>query len=300
MAAKIFAGSASPNLAKLISQKSKIPLGKIEVGHFSDTESDVWIQEDVNNANVFIVQSTSAPTNDHIIELALIADALKRSGANKITAVIPYYGYARKEKQSREGEPISAKVVANILTTSGITKVITVDLHADPIVGFFDVPVVHLSAKEVLAAAVKGERLTSPVVVAPDVGGVRRARNFASLLEAPLVVIEKKRNIHERETLEVLSISGESLGETAIILDDIISTGTTIIKAAEALKAKGVKRVLVCATHGVLAGDAVKNLENSTIDKVIVTDTITTGIKSKKIEIASTAPLLANCLREEI
>ena len=297
---KIFAGSSNPNLASSISEISRIPLGKIDIGKFSDSEIDVWIEDDVNNSNVFIIQSNSKPVNDNIIELLLIADAVRRSGAHKITAVIPYFGYSRKEKQSRRGEPISAKVIADLIITSGINKVICLDLHADAIVGFFDVPVIYLSALEILAAKLKEEKFTDPVVVAPDVGGVKRARNFASLLNAPLAGIEKHRQTDKRDQLEVLSMSGEVSGDTAIIIDDVISTGGTIIESANALKKKGVKKIIVCATHGVFAGDAIKNLENSPVDKLIVTDSIGQITKSKKIEVVSTASLFASCLSQEI
>ena len=297
---KIFAGSSNPNLAKLVSQKSKIPLGDIELGNFSDGEVDVWVKNDVNNSDVFILQSNSTEVNKHIVELALIADALKRSGAHKITAVIPYFGYSRKEKQSRPGEPISAKVVADLITSSGINKIICLDLHADAIVGFFNVPVIYLSALETLANRIRKEKLSSPVVVAPDVGGVRRARNFAAYLNAPLAVIEKHRQTNKRDAIEVLSITGELIGDTAIIVDDIISTGGTIIESAQVLKRKGVKKVIVCAIHGVFAGNAIKNLEKSPIDKIFVTDSIANRIKNNKIQNVSVAGLFANCLLQEI
>src|SRR3989338_1894305 len=184
---KIFTGSSNPTLTKLVSQKSKIDIGEIELGTFSDGEIDVWVKEDVNNSDVFILQSNSTPVNNHIVELALIADAVKRSGAHKITAVIPYFGYSRKEKQSRPGEPISAKVVADLITSSGINKVICLDLHADAIVGFFNVPVIYLSALDVLAKRIKKEKLIDPLVVSPDTGGVKRSRNFATLLDAPQI-----------------------------------------------------------------------------------------------------------------
>src|SRR3989338_10535477 len=177
---KIFAGSSNTTLTKLVSQKSKITLGKIDIGRFQDGEIDVWVEDDVNNSNVFILQSNSTPVNDHIVELALIADALRRSGAHKITAVIPYFGYSRKEKQNRSGEPISAKVIADLIIASGINKVVCLDLHADAVVGFFDVPVIYLSALGILAERLKKEKLTNAIVVAPDVGGVKRARNFAA------------------------------------------------------------------------------------------------------------------------
>lgn len=297
---KIFAGSSNPRLAQNISKLSKIPLGKIDLGKFSDSEIDVWVEDDINNSNVFILQSNSNPVNDNIIELLLIADALRRSGAHKITAVIPYFGYSRKEKQSRRGEPISAKVIADLLITSGINKVVCLDLHADAIVGFFDVPVIYLSALGILAKKLQEEKLVNPIVVAPDVGGVKRARNFASILNAPLAVIEKHRQTDVRDKMEVLSMSGEVSGDTAIIIDDVISTGGTIIESALALKKKGVKKIIVCATHGVFAGNAIKNLENSPVDKLIVTDSIASSVKSAKVEVVSVAGLIAKCLSEEI
>ncbi|MBI3341852.1 ribose-phosphate diphosphokinase [Candidatus Curtissbacteria bacterium] len=297
----IFAGSSNTKLAKLVSQKSKIPLGAIDIGQFSDGEIDVWVKEEVNNSNVFILQSNSLPVNDNIIELALIADALKRSGAHWITAIIPYFGYSRKEKQSRAGEPISAKVVADLVTSSGINKIICLDLHADAIVGFFNVPVIYLTALEVLAKRLKEEKLNSPVVVAPDVGGVKRARNFAGLLGAPLAVIEKHRQVDAHDKIEVLSISGEVTGDTAVIIDDVISTGGTIVESANALKKRGVNKIIVCATHGVFAGNAIENLEKSPVDKIFVTDSIQhKGINSKKIEIVSVADLIADCLSLEV
>lgn len=297
---KIFAGSSNPQLAKDVSQISKIPLGKIVLGTFADGEIDVWVEDEVNNSNVFIVQSNSHPVNDHIVELALIADALKRSGAHKITAVIPYYGYSRKEKQSRVGEPISAKVVAELIVASGINKVICLDLHSDAIVGFFDVPVIYLSALEVLAQRVKKDKPINPIVVAPDTGGVKRARNFAALLNAPLAVIEKHRHVDKRDNMEVLSMSGEVSGDTAILVDDVISTGGTLQESANALRERGVKKIIACATHGVFADDAHLKLEKSPIDKIFVTDSVAQNQKATKVEIVSVAKLIADCLKYEI
>lgn len=298
---RIFAGSSNPKLAQTISKIAKVKLGNIELGKFKDSEIDVWVKDDVNNSNVFILQSNSNPVNDNIIELALIADALRRSGAYKITAIIPYFGYSRKEKQSRRGEPISAKVIADLIIESGINKVICLDLHADAIVGFFDVPVIYLTALEVLADRLKAEKLKDPIVVAPDVGGVRRARNFASILNAPLAVIEKHRQTNVRDQMGVLSMSGEVSGETAIIIDDVISTGGTIIESANALAKKGVKKIIVCATHAVLAGNAIENLEKSPIDKIFITDSIFQDRQiSKKINIVSVSSLIADCLRQEL
>ncbi|KKR88038.1 MAG: Ribose-phosphate pyrophosphokinase [Candidatus Curtissbacteria bacterium GW2011_GWA1_41_11] len=296
---RIFSGSSNPQLAKEVSQKSKIKLGSLELGKFADGEIDVWVKDDVNNSNVFIFQSNSHPVNDNIIELSLIADALRRSGAHKITAVIPYFGYSRKEKQNRTGEPISAKVIADLIIASGINKVVCLDLHADAIVGFFDVPVIYLSALNVLAQRLKGEKLINPVVVAPDVGGVKRARNFATLLNAPLAVIEKHRQTHVRDEMEVLSITGEMSGDTAIIIDDIISTGGTIIESVKALKKRNVKKIIVCATHGVFARSAVANLDKAPIDKIFVTDSVKSNAKSKKIETVTISNLIADCLTQE-
>lgn len=298
--AKIFSGSSCQNLAKSISRISKIPFGNIETGRFSDGEIDVFVKDDVNNSNVFIIQSNSSPVNENIIELALIADALKRSGAQKITAVIPYFGYSRKEKQSRPGEPISAKVIADLIVASGVTKVICLDLHSDSIVGFFNVPVIYVTALEILASRVKKEKIIKPIIVSPDVGGVKRARNFANILNAPLVVIEKHRDTGKRDKIEILSMSGEIKGETAIIIDDLISTGSTIIESTNALRGKGVKKVFVCATHGVLTGDAIANLEKSSVDKVFITDSIEQKLKSNKIEIVSVDSLFAKTLVGDI
>lgn len=297
---KIFSGSSNKSLAELVSQKSKIPLGKIDLGTFGDGEIDVWVEDKVNNSDVFIIQSTSQPPNKHIIELALIADALRRSGAQKITAVIPYYGYSRKEKQSRPGEPVSAKIIADLITASGINKVVALDLHADAIVGFFNVPVIYLSALEVLANRLKKEKLTNPIVVSPDTGGVKRARNFATLLNAPLAVMEKHRFVDQKDNVEILSMSGEVKGDTAILVDDVISTGGTIVENAKALKEKGVKKIIVCASHGVFAGQALEKIENSPIDKVIVTDSIEHTFNNPKFETISVSTLIADCLKEEL
>jgi len=297
---KIFAGTSNQSLAKSISQKSKIALGEIEIGRFADGEVDIWIKDEVNNSNVFVLQSCSIPVNDNIIELALIADALKRSGAHKITAVIPYFGYSRKEKQSRPGEPISAKVIADLIISSGVNKVICLDLHADAIVGFFNVPVIYLTALGVLAKHLAKEKLNNHVVVAPDVGGVRRARNFATILGAPMAVIEKHRQAHIRDQMEVLSMSGEVSGDTAIIIDEVISTGGTILDAAKVLKEKGIKKVIVCATHGIFANNAAEKIESSNIDKVIVTDSIAHNVKTPKVKVVSVAGLIADSLAREI
>lgn len=297
---KIFAGSSNKSLSLAVSKKSGVPLGKIQLSVFGDGEIDVWVEEKVNNSDVFIIQSSSQPINNHIIELALIADAVRREGARKITAVIPYFGYSRKEKQSRPGEPISAKVIADLIIASGVNKVVVLDLHADAIVGFFNVPVIYLSALEVLASRLKKEQLINPIVVSPDTGGVKRARNFAAYLGAPLAVMEKHRQIEKHDEVEILSMSGEVKGDTAILIDDVISTGGTIIENAKALKERGVKKIFVAASHGVFADHAVKRIEESPIEKVFVTDSVEQKIKSPKIEVVSVSSLIANSLKEEL
>ncbi|HSX19243.1 MAG TPA: ribose-phosphate diphosphokinase, partial [Candidatus Saccharimonadales bacterium] len=249
---------------------------------------------------VFILQSSSWPINKHIIELALIADALRRSGAQKITAVIPYFGYSRKEKQSRPGEPISAKIIADLIIASGINKVVALDLHSDAIVGFFNVPVIYLTALQVLADRIKREKLQDAIVVSPDTGGVKRARNFATLLGLPLAVMEKHRFVDKHDNVEILSMSGEVKGDTAILIDDVISTGGTIVENANALKAKGVKKIIVASSHGVFAGDAIEKIEKSPIDKVFVTDSVEHEVQSPKIETVTISDLIADSLKEEL
>ncbi|MEX0616581.1 MAG: ribose-phosphate diphosphokinase [Candidatus Woykebacteria bacterium] len=300
-AKKILSGSSNLNLAEKISRKLKTKLGGIHSDQFPDGEWSIWIDEDVNNAQVFIIQPTSPPANSSLMELCLISDALRREGARRICAVIPYFGYARQERRSRGGEPISAKVAADLLVTSGVTKVITVDLHAEAIVGFFNVPVVHLSATKILGDRVKKEHLRNPVVVSPDVGGVRRARNFAYYLGYPIAVIEKRRFFEERDKAEVLSMGGDVAGKSAIIIDDLISTGGTIVENAKILKQAGVKNIITCATHPVFVGKYKENFEQADIEKVIVTDSISVPEekKFKNLEIVSCSGVIAEAIKED-
>ena len=295
---KIFSGSAHPDLSRQIVKKIGRSLSNLESTLFPDGEWSIWVDEYVNNTQSFIIQPTSQPVNDNLIELCLIADALRREGARRITAVIPYFGYARQERRVRSGEPISAKVAADFLVSSGITKVITVDVHSETIGGFFNIPLLHLSALELLANRVKNLRLKDPVVVSPDVGGVRRARNLAYYLNYPIAVVEKRRFFEERDKTEVLAMGGEVSGKSAIIIDDIISTGGTIVENVKILRKAGVKKVVVCATHPVFVGNYKENLGQDTIDKVIVTDTIPVSKekKFKNLEIVSCAKLLADAV----
>ncbi len=295
---KIFSGSAHPDLSRQIVKKIGRGLSNLESTLFPDGEWSIWIDEYVNNTQSFIIQPTSPPVNDNLIELCLIADALRREGARRITAVVPYFGYARQERRTRPGEPISANVAADLLVSSGVTKIITIDVHSETIGGFFNVPLLHLSALEVLADKVKNMKLKDPVVVSPDVGGVRRARNLAYYLDYPIAVVEKRRFVEKRDKTEVLAMGGEVSGKSAIIVDDLISTGGTIIENVKILKKAGVKKVVICATHPVFVGKFKENLSQDIIDKVIVTDTmpVAKDKRFKNLEIVSCAKLLADAV----
>jgi ribose-phosphate pyrophosphokinase len=271
---KIFAGNATPELAKKIADRLYMPLGDAKVGSFSDGEISVEINENVRGADVFIIQSTCAPTNNNLMELIVMIDALRRASAGRITAVIPYFGYARQDRRVRSARvPITAKVVADFLSSVGVDRVLTVDLHAEQIQGFFDVPVDNAFGTPILLDDMKNRELNNPVVVSPDIGGVVRARAVAKLLDdADLAIIDKRRP--KANVAQVMHIIGEVEGRDCIIVDDMIDTGGTLAKAAEALKEHGAKRVIAYATHPVLSGDAAKNLRESVIDELVVTDSI--------------------------
>lgn len=294
----LFSGSSNEVLAKHIADILHIQLGKVDLSRFADGESRPWIQEDVRDKTVFVIQSFSGPMDEHIMEMALMGDAIRRSAPKTMVAVIPYMGYSRQDKQHRVGEPISSRVIAKFLEVSKFKEEIIVDLHNDAIVGFFQTPVTHISAMGVLVDAIKKMKPDNPVVVSPDVGGVRRARNFAYHMDADLVVMEKKRFLDRTDVSENFQIIGDVKGRTAIIHDDMISTGGTIIHSAEALREAGATSVIVCATHAVLSGDAKKNLEKAAIDQLIVTDTIDGGKDRlpKGTVIVSIAPVIANAI----
>jgi ribose-phosphate pyrophosphokinase len=277
----LFSGSSNIPLAKEIAKLLNISLGKVDLTRFADGELRPWIQEDVRDKTVFVLESLSYPMDEHIMELALMGDAIRRGAPKRMVAVIPYMGYARQDKMHRAGEPISARVIAKILEMSMFTEVITMDLHNDAIVGFFQVPVAHMSALNFLADEIKKKlTITNAIIVSPDVGGVKRARNFAYLLDIPLVVMEKRRFLDRHDTSEAFEIIGNVKSKTAIIVDDVISTGGTVAHSAASLKAAGAASVIVVATHGVLAGDAKLILESSAIDNILVTNTI--GIPKEK------------------
>lgn len=272
---KLFAGNATPELAKKISERLYISLGDATVGRFSDGEIQVQINENVRGADVFIIQSTCAPTNDNLMELIVMVDALRRASAGRITAVVPYFGYARQDRRVRSARvPITAKVVADLLSTVGIDRLLTCDLHAEQIQGFFDVPVDNVFGSPVLLDDIlKKTDLVNPIVVSPDIGGVVRARAVAKLLnDTEMAIIDKRRP--RANVSQVMHIIGDVADRDCILVDDMIDTGGTLCKAAEALKERGAKRVFAYATHPIFSGNAANNLRNSVIDEVVVCDTI--------------------------
>jgi ribose-phosphate pyrophosphokinase len=272
---KLFAGNATPALAKKISERLYTSLGKATVGRFSDGEINVQINENVRGSDVFIIQSTCAPTNDNLMELIVMVDALRRASAGRITAVIPYFGYARQDRRVRSARvPITAKVVADFLSSVGIDRVLTCDLHAEQIQGFFDVPVDNVFGSPVLINdIIKKSDLTNPIVVSPDIGGVVRARAVAKLLnDTDMAIIDKRRP--RANVSQVMHIIGEVSGRDCILVDDMIDTGGTLCKAAEALKERGAHRVYAYATHPIFSGNAIKNISGGAIDEIVVTDTI--------------------------
>jgi ribose-phosphate pyrophosphokinase len=282
---KIFAGNATPELAQKIADCLNLSLGQAKVGSFSDGEISVEINENVRGADVFIIQSTCSPTNNNLMELIVMIDALRRASAGRITAVIPYFGYARQDRRVRSARvPITAKVVADFLSSVGVDRVLTVDLHAEQIQGFFDVPVDNVFGTPILLDDMKSRELDNPVVVSPDIGGVVRARAVAKLLDdADLAIIDKRRP--KANVAQVMHIIGDVTDRDCIIVDDMIDTGGTLVKAAEALKKHGAKRVIAYATHPVLSGNAVQNLKDSAIDELVVTDSIPLTPELKKLKI---------------
>ncbi|CAM4120300.1 MULTISPECIES: ribose-phosphate pyrophosphokinase [Pseudoalteromonas] len=297
---KLFAGNATPELAQKVAKRLYIEVGDAVVGRFSDGEISVQINENVRGSDVFIVQSTCAPTNDNLMELIVMVDALRRASAGRITAVIPYFGYARQDRRVRSARvPITAKVVADFLSSVGVDRVLTVDLHAEQIQGFFDVPVDNVFGSPVLLEDMKERQFDDVVVVSPDIGGVVRARAIAKLLnDTDLAIIDKRRP--QANVSQVMHIIGDVEGRDCIIVDDMIDTGGTLCKAAEALKEHGAKRVFAYATHPVLSGQAVENIRNSVIDEVIVTDSIPLSAELKaidKIKVLTLADMLAETIR---
>ena len=295
----VVSGNANPLLARDVARRLSIPVGRISVGRFSDGEVNVEILENVRGRDVFVLQSTSAPTNDHLMEIMVIVDALKRSSAARITAAIPYFGYARQDRRPRSARvAISAKVVANMLEAVGVDRVLTMDLHADQIQGFFDIPVDNIYAAPILLGDVWKHNYEDLIVVSPDVGGVVRARALAKRLESDLAIIDKRRP--KANVSEVMNIIGEVEGRTCVIMDDMVDTAGTLCKAAEVLKERGAKQVLAYCTHPVLSGNAVQKIAASPLDELVVTDTIALREDARacsKIRQLSVAELLAETIR---
>ncbi|MEW6447811.1 MAG: ribose-phosphate pyrophosphokinase [Bacillota bacterium] len=293
---RIFSGNANPKLAEEICHYLGVPLGDSAVGRFSDGEIWVRVNENVRGADVFVIQPTCWPINENLMELLIMIDALRRASARRITAVIPYYGYARQDRKTRGREPITAKLVANLITAAGARRVLTVDLHAGQIQGFFDIPVDHLPAGPLLAQHLMARGLEDIVVVSPDVGGVVRARELAARVGAPLAVIDKRRP--EPNVSEVMDIIGPVRGKTAVMVDDIIDTAGTITKGAEALCEWGARDVYVICTHPVFSGTAVERLATPAIKEIYVTNTIPLPPEKllDKIRVISVAPLLGEVI----
>ncbi len=294
---KIFTGNANPELAKEICAYLCIPLGSAMVKRFSDGEVNVEIRDNVRGVDVFLIQPTCPPVNDHLMELLILMDALKRASAKRVTAVLPYYGYARQDRKVLPRAPITAKLVADLLTAAGASRVLTMDLHAGQIQGFFNMPVDHLYSSPVILEYIKENYLDDMVIVSPDAGGVERARAVAKRLNASLAIIDKRRE--GPNVAQVMNIIGEVEGKTAVMLDDMVDTAGTLVQSADALRAKGAKHIYACATHAVLSGPAIERLENSQIEELVVTNTIPLGEKAlcRKIRVLSVAPLLGEAIK---
>ena len=296
----LFTGNANPVLAHAVAKELNLPMGKAFVGRFSDGEIQVEIQENVRGKNVVVIQSTCAPTNDSLMELMIMIDALKRASASRITAVIPYFGYARQDRRPRSARvAISARIVANMLqSVAGIERVLTMDLHADQIQGFFDIPVDNIYASPILLTDLVNKHYEDLLVVSPDVGGVVRARALAKRLNCDLAIIDKRRP--KANVSEVMNVIGEVEGRNCVIMDDMVDTAGTLTKAAEVLKSRGAKKVIAYCTHPVLSGSAVERIAKSPLDELVVTDTIPLSKEAKalsKIRQLSCASLLAETIR---
>jgi ribose-phosphate pyrophosphokinase len=295
---KIFSGSAHPDLAREIASFLGVHTGQARLRRFPDSEVSFQIDENIRGTDVFVVQPTCAPVDQHLVELLIMIDAFRRSSAARITAVLPYYGYARQDRKDKPRVPISAKLVANVLSAAGTNRVLTMDLHKAQIQGFFDIPVDHLFAAPVIIDYLA--RLDHPkrTLVSPDAGGAERARAYAKRLDAELAIIDKRRS--DDGTTEVMNVIGDVEGRTCVIQDDIIDTAGTITKAAMALRENGAERVLACAVHGVLSGPAIDRIERSPIDKLIVTNTIplsSASAASSKVVVLSVARLLGQAIK---
>jgi len=294
----LFSGTANPELAQQISKHLDLPLAGARIKKFSDGEINVKIEESVRGKDVFIIQPTSAPANGNLMELLIMTDALKRSSAKSITAVVPYYGYARQDRKAEPRVPISAKLVANLMETAGITRMVTIDLHASQIQGFFDIPVDNLYGAILFKDYIERKNFKNPVIASPDIGGVARARYFAKSLGLEMVIVDKRRE--KANESEVMNVIGEVEGKDVIMIDDMIDTAGTMVKAASALKKLGATSVMACCTHPVLSGPAYERIQEGELDELVITDTISTtdnANKCDKIKVLSTGAMLAEVIR---
>lgn len=294
---KILAGNSHPALAMQIASALGLPLGKCEVGHFADGEVSVSIGETVRGSDVFLIQSTCGPVNDNLMELLIMIDALRRASARRITAVIPYFGYARQERKTRARDPISAKLVANLIDAAGARRVMAMDLHAGAIQGFFDIPMDHLVGMPILGEYYKQKSLSDVVLVSPDLGGVTRTRDLAEYLGAEIAILEKRRPAPN--VAKIMNLIGDVKGKTVIMTDDLIDTAGTITLGAEAVMNRGAKEVYACCTHPVLSGSAIERIQNSCLKEVVVTNTIPLPKEKQieKIKVLSVAPLLGEAIK---
>ena len=292
----LFAGNSNKPLAEAIAKELGTNLCSIDVGHFSDGETSVHLNESVRGKDVFIIQSTSAPVNENLMELLVMIDAVRRASAGRITAVIPYFGYARQDRKAKPRDPITAKLVADILTSAGADRVLTMDLHAAQIQGFFDIPVDNLIGNHILTSYFKKYVDDDFIVVSPDIGSVGRVRTAATKFNCPMAIIDKRRP--KANQVEIMNIIGDVKGKTCLLVDDMIDTAGTICLGAEALHNAGVKKIYACCTHAVLSGPAVERIKNSYIDKLVVLDTIELPKEKRldKIEILSVSKLLAKAI----
>ncbi|GBF72912.1 ribose-phosphate pyrophosphokinase [Paenibacillus sp. 598K] len=293
---KLFSGSSNRPLAEQICKSIGIPLGKVEISRQSSGEIHVCYEESIRTCDVFIVQSLSHPVNENLVELLIMIDAAKRASAKTINLVMPYYGYARQERKSAPREPISAKLVADILTSVGADRLVTIDLHADPIQGFFEIPVDHLTALDLITDYLRNKGIVNPVVVSPDAGRAGTAEKLADSLDCPFAIMIKNRPAHN--VSEITHIIGEVEGKTPIIIEDLIDTGSTIVNVVEALKKNGARNAYVCATHGLFSADGLQKLDNPNIDEVVVSDTIALpGQSPDKFVTIPMAPRLATAIQ---
>jgi len=293
---KIFAGNANPDLANAIAKSMGLNLGKITVERFSEGEIRVKVDEDVRGRDIFLIQPTCPPVNENLVELLIMQDAFRRASARRLTAVIPYFGYARQDRKDQPRVPISAKLMANVITVAGAHRVLTMDLHAQQIQGFFDIPVDHLYAFPVLSGYFLKKRIPNLTVVSPDVGGIKMARAYAKILNTDLAIVDKRR-FGPRE-VEAMNLIGEVKGRNVLIPDDMISTGGSLVEAVQALVRFGAKDIYACCTHAILSGNAVEKLQKSVLKEVVVTDTIPIAPEKKagKIRVLSVAPLLGEAI----